>query len=67
MEMHSALRRHDADFNASNFMSVESDSGFTEPKKKPVIESLLPPDPPPDLDLEELGESYVQRSREHMA
>ena len=67
MEMHSALQRHDAEFNASNFMSVESDADFTEQMEEPEIESLLPSDPPSDLHLEELGEPYAPRSPEHMA
>ena len=35
MEMYSVLRRHDADFNASNLMSVESDADFIEPMGEP--------------------------------
>ena len=31
MEMHGALQGHDAEFSASNFMSMDSDLGFTEP------------------------------------
>ena len=67
MEMHSALERHDAEFTASSFMSVESDADFAEPMEEPEIESLLPSDPPSDLHLEELGEPYAPRNPEHMA
>ena len=66
MEMHSALQRHDAEFNALNFMSVESDADFTEPMEETEIESLLPFDPPSDLHLEELGEPYAPRNPEHI-
>ena len=67
MEMHGALQLHDAELNASNLMSVESGTDFTEPMEEPEIESLLPSDPPSDLHLEERGEPYAARSPEHMA
>eukprot|EP00435_Cladocopium_sp_Y103_P071106 s873_g36.t1 len=67
MEMHRALQRHDADFNASNHISVETEVEFTAPANEPEVESLLPPDPPSDLQLEDLGEPYAPRSPEHMA
>ena len=67
MEMHGALQLHDAELNASNLMSVESGTDFTEPMEEPEIESLLPSDPPSDLHVEELGEPYAARSPEHMA
>ena len=35
--------------------------------EEPEIENLLPPDPPTDLHLEELGEPYALRNPEYMA
>ena len=56
MEMYGALKRHDPEFDISNFMSVETISDFTEPMEEPEIESLLPADLPVGLHCEAMGE-----------
>ena len=54
-DMHSALNRHDPNFNAGDFMTVEPVSGFKTSTSEPEIESLLPPDPPDDFFAEEMA------------
>ena len=66
-DMHNALHVHDPDFNASDFMAVELDSGLTTSTPEPEIESLLPPDPREDFFAEEMAPPCEPRSPEHMA
>ena len=66
-DMHGALNVHDPDFNASDFMTIELDNGFTMSTPEPEIESLLPPDPPDDFFAEEMVPPFEPRSPEHMA
>ena len=64
---HGALNVHDPDFNASDFMTIEFDNGFTMSTLEPEIESLLPPDPPDDFFAEEMAPPFEPRSPKHMA